>query len=249
MSRRFFYFPSFNSSPGSLQRLIFLGFAVISVSTWHPATFFPVGGDASRCATTNNMSMNQPMPLAIRNDDDQKLALRARDGCRESFGLLVTRHHIAVRNVLWKIIGREDDVDDVAQEVFMSALRSIPKIRLESSFRTWLVSITRNTAITHLRKRQQKRETAFDQIERILGDVYESQLTDHEFFENQLDSLKQCLERLAPPHRALIQQTYFDERTPTDLAEQIGTNPGTVRMRLMRIRRALADCIQDNQEG
>jgi DNA-directed RNA polymerase specialized sigma24 family protein len=60
-----------------------------------------------------------------------------------------------------------------------------------------------------------------------------------------LDALQECLQRLAPESRRVIEDHYFKDHTIAAIAQRQGRKGGTVRMMLLRIRQALGKCVRD----
>jgi RNA polymerase sigma-70 factor (ECF subfamily) len=87
-----------------------------------------------------------------RGDGEQALVEQARAGDREALGDLFLLHAPAVRRLLTSVVGPAAELDDLAQEVFLQAHRSLGGFRGDSRFGTWLHRLTVNTAISHLRR-------------------------------------------------------------------------------------------------
>ncbi len=82
---------------------------------------------------------------------DAELVERARAGDHAAFGILVDRYqHVVVRAVR-AVIGPGDEVEDVAQDVFLRAFRRIGGFRGEASVKTWLLAIAWRQALSHRR--------------------------------------------------------------------------------------------------
>jgi len=90
-------------------------------------------------------------------DGGDTLVARARSGDAEALGALFVAHATATRRLLRSVLGPGDEIDDVAQEVFVQVHRSIGRFRGESGFSTWLHRLTVNTAVSHLRSRARRR--------------------------------------------------------------------------------------------
>jgi RNA polymerase sigma-70 factor (ECF subfamily) len=80
-------------------------------------------------------------------DPDLELVRRAQAGDVAAFGDLVERNRRAVFRAALAAVGSPDDADDVAQEAFVTAFQKLPGFRGESTFKTWLLSITWRKAI------------------------------------------------------------------------------------------------------
>ena len=91
-----------------------------------------------------------------RPEDD--LVEDARRGSREAFAGLVRLHERRVYGLVFRMAGNHSDADDLAQEVFLTAWRSIASFRRGSSFYTWLYRIAVNTSLTFLRKRSREKD-------------------------------------------------------------------------------------------
>lgn len=83
-----------------------------------------------------------------------------RQGDREAFGRLVERHQEAVMTAAHYICGNHEDAADVAQEVFLRAYRSLDGFAGQSSFRTWLLTITANAARSLKAHRRARKRSA-----------------------------------------------------------------------------------------
>lgn len=184
------------------------------------------------------------MPVPFHQIDDHQLVRQAAEGSREAFGELVSRHHVQVRAMLWRVLGDESEVDDMAQEVFISALANVGEFRQQAAFSTWLLAIARNKAISHLRRKTRAAGKTWNGLDQCVHQLQIEQLTHHQSEPPHFDALRGCLKQLNEKHQALIQAVYFQERSTADLAQEMGQARNAIRMRLMRIRRALASCIQ-----
>jgi RNA polymerase sigma-70 factor (ECF subfamily) len=91
-------------------------------------------------------------------DSDQVLVDRARRGDEDGPRLLVEKYQRRVIGLVWGLLGNRSDAEDVAQEAFLRAFRSLQTFRGQSSFRTWLFQIAINAARTFRRTREGRHE-------------------------------------------------------------------------------------------
>lgn len=111
------------------------------------------------------------MPLPIQHDE-AALIQRAQQNDLEAFSTLYQRHVRPVYNRVRYVIP-EEDVEDVTQEIFLAALRSIHNFRGEAQFSTWLRALTNRQVAEYYRKRQRRgwnRQTAIDEAEQLSND-------------------------------------------------------------------------------
>jgi len=86
-------------------------------------------------------------------DPDQALVGAAVAGDRAAFEALVRRHQTRIVNYAMALVKDPADAEDVAQETFIRAYRSLARFRGDSSFKTWLYTIATNAARTGLERR------------------------------------------------------------------------------------------------
>lgn len=98
------------------------------------------------------------MMAETREVPDGLLAAQARDGDREAFAALVERHYDFIYRVAYRLTGRREDAEDVAQDVCARLGRAVKSYRGGAAFTTWLYALVMNAARDGLRKA--KRETA-----------------------------------------------------------------------------------------
>jgi RNA polymerase sigma-70 factor (ECF subfamily) len=91
---------------------------------------------------------------------DDLLVEEARQGSREAFTELVRRHERKVYSLVFRMVRNHSDTDDLAQEVFLTAFRSIASFRRGSSFYTWIYRIAVNLSLTFLKKRSREKDRA-----------------------------------------------------------------------------------------
>jgi RNA polymerase sigma-70 factor (ECF subfamily) len=83
---------------------------------------------------------------------------RARDGDAAAFTILVNTYRRRILGTISRLIGRPDDVEDVAQEVFLRLYDSLSQLRHPQIFEPWLYRLTMNASLDYLRKRKRRPE-------------------------------------------------------------------------------------------
>lgn len=181
-------------------------------------------------------------------EPDLSLVARARHGARDAVAELVERHHAAVRGYLWRYLRTQQAVDDLAQDVFLAAVRGLDEYRGEAPVRAWLLAIARRQVMDHLRTelRRRGRHAVLDAA------VLEWQLAEAENeddaaaeHERRLQALARCLARLPRDTGALLSAYYRQGQTTLAIARRVRRTEGAVRMALMRARQALRACIEE----
>ncbi len=181
-------------------------------------------------------------------EQETDLIGRAQAGSGDAFRELVRLHQAQVHAFLGRFLPRMDVVEDLAQETFIKAYRSLKSYRAESPFRVWLLGIARNEALMHLREERSRRAREAASVESALAgwmaDRMEGDLSSIEEQDRRLLALGDCLKGLAPQSASLVDEFYFKGLLLADVARRAGKREGAVKMSLLRIRQALRECVQ-----
>ena len=97
-----------------------------------------------------------------REISDAELVEQACSGDDRAFSALVRRHHASAYRVALSITRRDDIAQDVVQDAFIKAFRALGGFRGDSSFRTWMMTVTANEARATLRKRGRWNESSIE---------------------------------------------------------------------------------------
>jgi RNA polymerase sigma-70 factor, ECF subfamily len=183
------------------------------------------------------------------SEDEGRLIEKSRQGDASAFTELVVLHQARVRAYIGGTISsRPDVVDDLAQEVFLSALGSIDSYKAEAPFGVWLLGIARHKTLMHLRREVRRLARETRSLEFVLADlrlrVVESDEMNLARREQEISALQRCLERLPPGGAEMIADRYFRARSISDIARQHGKREGTIRMSLLRLRHVLRACVE-----
>jgi RNA polymerase sigma-70 factor (ECF subfamily) len=182
-------------------------------------------------------------------ETDLELVRLAQAGDVEAFGELVERNRRAVFRAALAAVGSPAEADDVAQEAFITAYRTLASFRGESQFRTWLLSITwrkaidRRNSLTRWLKltvtppRDEAGEDMFDSMERVPSPLrsQEDILTEQELHRNVTRLIKTLPRKL----RDALLLAGSGDYTYEQIASMLHTPVGTVKWRVAEARRVL----------
>ena len=185
--------------------------------------------------------------------EDEALVRRCQEGDQEAFRALVTRYHSRIFHLIHSLVGDRDDADDLAQEVFIKAFRSLSGFERRSQFYTWLYRIAVNRCLDWLKTRGRSAETPMGRVSLSRADelaVRSSATADSETLRHELGrALEKALETLSPDYRAALTLREEEGLSYEEIAEVMGCSVGTVKSRLFRgrllLQRALADIYED----
>ena len=175
---------------------------------------------------------------------DEALVEQARRGDLAAFTALVDRHTPVVTRVAARVVGR-DEADDVAQDVFLRAFHRLDRYSGEGSFRSWLLAIARNTAVTRVMRRREE-ATPPEALEDARGTDGDRVPAEHLEHREREDRLRAKLRLLRPEHRAVLVLRDVEGLPYDDIARLTDTPLGSVKGRLHRARNELIDLLRRN---
>jgi RNA polymerase sigma-70 factor (ECF subfamily) len=160
----------------------------------------------------------------------------------------VERHKDHVFNLALRICGSYEDAEEIAQDSFMKAYRSLPKFRMESSFSTWLYRIVYNTAISHVRSGKDEM-LSIEEFPAEAADFL-SNNPDEEAAEAEYRNslINFALKKINSDERALITLYYYDELGINEISDITGISKSNVKVKLYRARQKLSEIIEKNEK-
>ncbi len=179
-----------------------------------------------RTGNSSTMTTEQTEP------SDSDLVARARAGDNASFGALVGRYQQAALRLAAAVSGSTADAADIAQEAFVKAHRSLPKLTDPAMVRSWLLRIVANEAKNYLRGRERRRrrdDRYGSWVVAAVPDPEASALSSEE-----ARSLAQALGRIAARDRQVLGYRYFAGLSEVETAAAVGVPVGTVKSRTAR---------------
>jgi RNA polymerase sigma-70 factor (ECF subfamily) len=176
------------------------------------------------------------------NDEDAILIREFRAGNEAAFTRLVKKYQQQVFNFIFHHSGRQAEVEDLAQEVFLKVYTHLAKFESRAAFRTWLYRITLNVCIDHARKRKLRRMLALDSLSdwtrnrlsssRAAAPSPQAAVEAHELNER----IQRGLERLPEEFRQALVLRDLEGLNYDEIAEITGASLGTVKSRISRGR-------------
>jgi RNA polymerase sigma-70 factor (ECF subfamily) len=179
---------------------------------------------------------------------DDRLAEEIGAGSEQAFWILVRGHQARIRAYLGACVSSPASVDDLAQDVFIAAYKSIHTYRRDSSLGDWLIGIARHRALRHLRDEARRRAREGTSVADLLAELravdLEQSSEDARSFDLRVAALRQCLESLPPDGSRMVTGFYFERRSIREIARNLRRSEGALKVALLRVRDALRRCIE-----
>jgi RNA polymerase sigma-70 factor, ECF subfamily len=187
--------------------------------------------------------------------DDTQLVREAQRGNRAAFEELVRHYDQAVLRLAMHLTGSEHEAQDIYQEAFLKAYKSVGNFRFECSFYTWIYRIVTNLCLDHLRKRQVRKEGSpvavdgqgeeYDFLEQV-PDARAGANPERDLMSRELGKRISCaLEKLTPRERMVFELKHYHGLKLRTVGDILHTTEETAKNTLFRatqkLRGALAD--------
>ncbi len=186
------------------------------------------------------------MRRPLQQMSDAELVSLCVNGDTEAFGQLVERYEQAVYATAFYYIGRHGSAEDVAQEAFFAAYRSLPTLRDTSRFAPWLREVTCRTAANWLRKHGKRISSETPLPYRRTANVEDIRLgpIDSAEREERFDEVQRAIDSLPERYRLTVILRYLQDLSYAEIAAFTGQSKEEVRGVLQRamtqLRRTLA---------
>jgi RNA polymerase sigma-70 factor (ECF subfamily) len=192
-----------------------------------------VTGALPRVATGNFATASLP--------SDAKLLELIAQGDDRAIRTLFARHRVRIYRFALRLVGNEATAEDLVADVFFEVWRRAGQFQGNSQVSTWLLAITRNMALSVLRRRSTEEldESAAERIEDS-ADRPDTAMQKAE----QSAIIGRCLKRLSPAHREIIDLVYYHEKSVDEVAKIIGIPQSTVKTRMFYARAQIAKLLQ-----
>lgn len=169
---------------------------------------------------------------------DEALLARIATGDRLAMQGLYARHATRVFRFLLRLVRDRAAAEDLMSDVFFDVWKQAARFEGRSSATTWMLSIARFKALSHLRKRPH------ESLEDETADAIEDEADTPEILLQKVgkaEAIRRCLATLSREHREVIDLVYYHERSVDEVAEIVGAPAGTVKTRLFHARKRLSE--------
>jgi RNA polymerase sigma-70 factor (ECF subfamily) len=179
--------------------------------------------------------------------DDTALVQAVQRGEARAFEPLVDRHLAAIHAFVALKLPVAHLVDEITHETFVAAFRLLPEFNAGTNLRAWLRALAANLVRTELARfhREQTNKLGYAERREIELALAEAD----EFASREADALRECLEAVPEPMRALLEMKYRDGCTAEEIGGRLVRSLAWVRTTLFRLRQQLRECIESKLGG
>ncbi|MDP4130441.1 MAG: sigma-70 family RNA polymerase sigma factor [Bacteroidota bacterium] len=173
---------------------------------------------------------------------DTEIISRVLHGEQTAFSQVVERYQNYVFTLVLRFVDNREDAEEIAQDVFVKAYRSLADFRGESKFSTWLFTITRTTCISFLRKKKLSIQSLDNEKTGLQVENKESGFRANIIEQkSRHNMLNEAIRMLGPDDGQVLNLFYKGEQTLDEIGKIMGLDPKTVKVKLHRARQRLKD--------
>ena len=177
--------------------------------------------------------------------NDNELISRVLKGNQQAYAGLVTRYQNYVFTLSLRFTKNREDAEEVSQDIFVKAYRSLADFRGASKFSTWLYTIVNTTCITFLRKKRMEvhsldNEKIFEVADSVDSGMRANQVEQ----KSRVAMVNNAIDMLSPDDAEVLTLFYKGEQSLEEIAMILGIEANTAKVRLHRARARLKEKIE-----
>ncbi len=195
------------------------------------------------------------MATLAKDDPEIEWIRRTQKGDGDAYALLVDRYQRRVFSLVYRILHRREEVEEVSQEIFIKAFLAIGNYHFDAAFGTWLMRIAINHCYDQLRRRRSSRVTYFSEMSEE-GEQAVVQGTESQEGGGQVQAdiesrelAGKLLERASPEDRVILTLKEIEDLSVEEISKLLKLKSSTVKVRLHRARKRMLADLRRLREG
>ena len=176
---------------------------------------------------------------------DTEIISQILNGDQNAYALLVDKYRNYVFTIVLRYVKSREDAEEVSQDVFIKAYRSLADFRGNSKFSTWLYTVTTTTCITFLRKKKLEVQSLDNENVFAAADNIDSGVTANQVEQKtRINMVNEAIRMLNPEDAQIITLFYKAEQSLDEIAHILAKEPNAVKVQLHRARTRLKEKMQ-----
>ena len=171
-------------------------------------------------------------------ENEKELIKKALSESPEFFGDLILKHQKFVFNVVKKWVKAEEEAEDITQDIFIKAYKTLSSFRGDSKFSSWLYRIAYTTSINWIQRKKGKEIPMEEEKLEFLGQKEDpiDLVIEREMI---LAEIKEVIKALPIKYKIIMQLYYFEEKSYMEIADILKIPINTVKIQLLRAKALL----------
>jgi RNA polymerase sigma-70 factor (ECF subfamily) len=161
----------------------------------------------------------------------------------EAFSFIIDKYKDRTFNLAFRICGNREEAEEVTQDAFLKAYRSLKGFKMKSSFATWLYRIVYNTAVSHIRNKN-KPLLLLDDFPADTSDFTQANISEEEAEKEYRNALVNfAMQKITEEERGLISLYYYEDMNTEEISELTGISRSNIKVKLFRARQKMLEII------
>jgi len=197
-----------------------------------------------------NNSTSSDSPSKTKTDDNN-LINKALEGDQSAYEKLMKKYYQLIYNLIFRMISKKEDVEDLTQEAFIKAFNSLQNFDRQFAFSTWLFKIATNNAIDYLRKKKLNTFSIDKEIESEESD-FKFEIPDNEnkpdrviMEDERKKILDEAIDSLPAKYKEVIILRHKMDKEYEEISKELKIPLGTVKAHIFRGRELLNKYLKD----
>ena len=184
-----------------------------------------------------------------KNSSISELIEKARKKDQKAFNTLLNTYWSDIYRFQFSKTNDEDEAEDITIKTFSKAFDKIHLYNESYNFKTWLISISKNIFLDHLRK-QNNNTISINKKESEAYKIFDETPTveDQIIIEQNLTQLLDYIKQLKPHYQEIINLRYFREMSYKEMAQYLNEPMSNIKVKLLRAKKLLANIIQKHKK-
>ena len=160
------------------------------------------------------------------------------------FSYIVDRHKDKAYNLAFRICGNREEAEELAQDSFFKAYRSLGSFKMKSSFATWLYRIVYNTTVSHVRIKKKGVLSLEDfpaDATDFIGNNTSDEVAETEYRSSLVNF---ALQKINEEERGLISLYYYEQMSTEEISDVTGLSKSNIKVKLFRARLKMQEIIE-----
>jgi RNA polymerase sigma-70 factor (ECF subfamily) len=180
--------------------------------------------------------------------DDIEHIKKVLEGNVNAFSYFVDKHKDRAYNLAYRICGNHEEAEEIAQDSFLKAFRSLDRFKMESSFATWLYRIVYNTSISHIRIKKKKVLSLEDFPAGAIDFTIDNPGEEEANKEYKNSLINYALKKIKEEERGLISLYYYEDMSMEEISELTGIGKQNIKVKLFRARKRMLEIIENAEK-
>lgn len=193
------------------------------------------------------MTKNLSLYIMTINNDQQHIE-KVLNGNTNAFSFLVEKYKDMVFTLAIKVTRNREEAEEVSQDSFIKAFKSLKSFKGDSKFSTWLYKITYNNCMDRVKKNARKYNT--DTIDEVVINKIKTTEDTMQMIERKERAvlMNECMDELPEDERSVLWLFYYKELSLKEIIEVTSLSEGNLKVKLHRARKKLLAIVQQRVE-